>query len=89
MPRASEETTFYVLPYFDLGVHLGADGQGGIDEASAAVHYLQPGRSSLLSRGAYTLARVRAENLRRTDPQAYAEQRSHSSQRRCSFNGRR
>ena len=68
--------TFYLLPYFDLGVHLAADGQGGIDEASAAVHYLQPGRSSLLSRGAYTLAQVCAENLRRTDPAAYAEQRA-------------
>ncbi len=68
--------TFYILPYFDLGVHLAADGQSGIDEASAAIHYLQPGRSSLLSRGAYTLARVRAENLRRTDPAAYAKERA-------------
>ncbi len=24
---------FYVVPYFDLGVHLAADGKGGIDEA--------------------------------------------------------
>ncbi len=65
--------TFYLVPYFDLGVHLAADGKGGIDEASAVVHYLQPGGSSLLSRRAYTLERVRAENLRRTDAAAYAE----------------
>ncbi len=68
--------TFYLVPYFDLGVHLAADGSGGIEEASGAVHYLQPGGSSLLSRKAYTLARVRAENLLRTNPAAYAEQRA-------------
>jgi len=66
--------TFYLIPYFDLGVHLAADGNGGIDEASGVVHYLQPGRSSLLSRKAYSLERVRAENLYRTDPEAYKEQ---------------
>lgn len=68
--------TFYLVPYVDLGVHLAADGRGGIDEASGVVHYLQPGGSSLLSRRAYTLGRVRAENLHRTNPAAYAEQRA-------------
>jgi hypothetical protein len=67
--------TFYLLPYLDLGVHLAADGIGGIDEASGVVHYLQPGLSSLLNRKAYTLEQVRAEGLRRTNPTAYAEQR--------------
>jgi hypothetical protein len=67
--------TFYVIPYFDLGVHLRSDGDGGIDEASGVVHYLQPGRSSLLSRKAFTMERVRAENLFRTDPDQYREQR--------------
>jgi hypothetical protein len=32
----------------DLGVHLAADGEGGIAEASGVVHHLQPGRSSLV-----------------------------------------
>ena len=67
--------TFYLVPYFDLGVHLAADGEGGIDEASGVVHYLQPGGSSLLSRKAYTLERVRAENMYRTNPEEYKEQR--------------
>ena len=67
--------TFYVIPYIDLGVHLRADGNGNIDEASGVVHYVQPGGSSLLSRGAYTLERVRAENLYRTNPKEYAVQR--------------
>lgn len=67
--------TFYLLPYFDLGVHLSADGNGGINEAGGVVHYVQPGRSSLFSRGAYGLARVKAEGLYRTDPVAYEEQK--------------
>lgn len=66
--------TFYIIPLFDLGVHLAADGHGGINEASGVLHYLQPGGSSLLSRKAYTMARVRAENLFRTDPKSYKDQ---------------
>jgi len=63
--------TFYTLPYFDVGVHLKADGVGGIEQISGAVHYLQPGRSSLLSRGVYNMERVDAEAMRRTDPGMY------------------
>lgn len=64
--------SFYLLPYFDLGVRLDADGRGGIDQACGSSHYLQPGGSSLHSRGVYTMEEVRAEGLRRTDPAAYA-----------------
>lgn len=64
--------TFYNLPYFDVGVRLDADGNGGIDSIAGAVHYLQPGHSSLLSRGVYGMARVEAEELRRTNPAEYA-----------------
>jgi hypothetical protein len=35
------------------------------------VHYLQPGRSSLKSRGVYTSEDVRAELLKRDDPAEY------------------
>lgn len=66
--------TFYLLPYFDLGVKLEADGAGGIDQVCGTVHYLQPGSSSLLSRKVYTLAQVQAAGLRRTDPKAYRSQ---------------
>ena len=65
--------TFYSLPYFDLGVKLEADGTGNVDYVGGVVHFLQPGRSSLLSRGVYTLENVHAEGLLRTDPAAYAE----------------
>jgi hypothetical protein len=67
---------FYAVPFIDLGVHLASDGRGGIDEASGVIHYLQPGGSSLLSRGAYTLRRVEAENRRRTDPAGYERDRA-------------
>lgn len=63
--------TFYTMPYFDVGVRLDSDGVGGIDQIGGAVHYLQPGGSSLLSRGVYDLDRVNAEEIRRTDPELY------------------
>lgn len=67
--------TFYALPYFDVGVRLIADGEGGIDQVCGTVHYLQPGHSSLLTRGLYTLDQVRAANLKRTDPEAFEAER--------------
>ncbi|MCY3820603.1 MAG: ThiF family adenylyltransferase [Gammaproteobacteria bacterium] len=66
--------TFYLLPYFDLGVKLEADGHGGVDQVCGTVHYLQPGGSSLLSRRVYTMDQVRAAGLHRTDPDAYRAQ---------------
>lgn len=66
--------TFYTLPYFDVGVRLDADGVGGIERIAGAVHYLQPGLSSLLSRGVYNMARVEAEELHRTSPDMYRRQ---------------
>lgn len=59
--------TFYTIPYFDLGVRLDADGQGGVDVACGSVHYMIPGGSSLLSRRAYTPEALRAATLRRTN----------------------
>ena len=68
-------STFYNIPYFDVGVKLIADGQGGVEQICGTVHYLQPDGSSLLSRRVYTQEQVRAASLRRTDPAAYREQR--------------
>jgi hypothetical protein len=66
--------TFYTLPYLDVGVRLDADGQGGVASVSAGVHYVQPGGSSLKSRGVYTDDGLRAEYLKRTDPAFYENQ---------------
>jgi ThiF family/Prokaryotic homologs of the JAB domain len=70
--------TYYTLPYFDLGVRLdavavGAD-KGRIREVCGTVNYIQPGGSSLMSRGVFTIEQVRAAGLLRNDPAAHAEQ---------------
>lgn len=64
---------FYVIPYFDLGVKLEADGNGGVEQVCGAVHYLKPGGSSLLSRHVYSTEQLRAAGLKRTDPNAYRD----------------
>lgn len=67
--------TYYCLPYFDVGVRLSADGAGGVDQICGSVHYLQPGGSSLRSRGAITQEQIEAEGLRRIDPEEYERRR--------------
>lgn len=68
--------TFYLQPYFDIGVRLDADGEGGVDSVSAAVHYLKPGGSSLKGRGVYDDDQLYAEHLHDTDPEFYEDQRA-------------
>jgi hypothetical protein len=63
--------SFYLIPYFDLGVKLEADGNGGIEKICATVHYVQPGKSSLLTRGQYTMEDVRAAGQYRRNPDEY------------------
>lgn len=65
---------YYLLPYFDLGVKLKADGKGGIDEACGAIHYVRPDGASLLDRHVFSMAQLKSDGLRRTDPDAYREQ---------------
>jgi hypothetical protein len=65
---------YYVLPYFDVGVKLEADGHGGVNEACGAVHYVRPDGATLLDRRVYTLEQVKSAGLRRTDPEAYRAQ---------------
>lgn len=68
--------TFYLLPYFDCGVGLQADGFGGIDEICAACHYIQPGKSSLLDRGVIRQGRADAEAMARDNPAMYQKLRA-------------
>jgi len=65
---------YYVLPYFDVGVRLDADGKGGVTEACGAVHYLRPDGSTLQDRSVYSPGQLKAAGLRRTDPKAYRDQ---------------
>ena len=66
--------SYYSIPYIDIGVHLDADGNGGVSQISGSVHYIFPGGSSLVSRGVFTPDEVRAAVLRRTEPDSYREQ---------------
>lgn len=63
--------TAYLIPYIDLGVRLDADGVGGIDSIWLAIHTLQPGGSSLMSRGVYDQRDLEAAFVRRDSPQEY------------------
>lgn len=65
-------STYYLLPYIDVGVRLDADGNGGIEQICCAVHYLIPGGSSLLSRGVITAEQVQAQAMYRTNPEQHA-----------------
>ncbi|MBS1808803.1 MAG: ThiF family adenylyltransferase [Acidobacteria bacterium] len=65
---------YYLNPFFDVGIRLDADGNGSVNQICGTVHYLQADRSSLLSRGVYTLEQLRAADLKRTSPEAYQEQ---------------
>jgi molybdopterin/thiamine biosynthesis adenylyltransferase len=66
--------TFYSMPYIDLGVQLTSLPAGGVDQITGAVHYLQPGESSLKSRGVYDSEDVRAELMKRDDRVEYEKQ---------------
>ncbi|SHN32842.1 ThiF family adenylyltransferase [Mucilaginibacter sp. OK098] len=70
--------SFYLIPYFDLGVKLEADGIGGIQKICGSVHYLQPGGSSLITRGVYTTADLRASAQFRQNPEEYAALRKNA-----------
>lgn len=70
--------SFYLIPYFDLGVKLEADGKGGIEKICGSVHYLQPGKSSLVSRGVYTMEEVRAAGQFRKNPEEFENLRKNS-----------
>jgi hypothetical protein len=69
----SRLTNFYLIPYFDLGVRLIAGDGGSVKTVVGSVHYVQPAKSSLLTRRVYTHERLAAESLRRTDPERYKE----------------
>jgi hypothetical protein len=66
----------YCIPYFDVGVRLVADGNGGIEHVTGAVHYLQPDGSSLLSRNVFSTAMLSAEAMLRSDPESFESRRA-------------
>ena len=67
-------STYYTIPYFDIGVRLVSAANSRIREICGTVNYLRPGRSSLMSRGLFTMQEVAAAGLRRNDPAAHNQQ---------------
>ncbi len=68
-------SSFYILPYFDVGVSLKADGKGGVEHIAGTSHYIQPGGSSLLSRGLYTEEELRSALTAKFDPEYFEERK--------------
>lgn len=60
-------SSFYVLPLIDMGVKLKAGENGTITSVFGSIHFVQPGGSSLFSRGQYDLDRMRSEAIRRAN----------------------
>jgi len=71
-------SAYYCIPYFDIGVRLVAgpakEGSAEISEVCGTIHYLRPGRSSLISRELFSMQDVAEAGLRRNDPEAHGQQ---------------
>ena len=70
--------SFYLIPYFDLGVKLEANGSGGIKQICGSVHYIQPFKSSLITRGVYTIEDLKASSQYRKNPEEFENLRKNS-----------
>ena len=68
-------SSFYLIPYFDIGIKIISDKKGGVDQICGTVHYILPGESSLQTRGVYTHEMLRASNMLRTDSEEYMRQK--------------
>jgi len=69
-------SSFYLIPYIDIGIKILSDKKGGIEQICGSVHYILPGESSLQTRGVYTSEGLRSANMYRIDPNEYKEQRT-------------
>jgi len=68
-------STYYSIPYFDLGVKLIANDRGDINSISTLVHYILPGQS-LIDRKVYTLDQLEAADLKRSAPEEYRRRKN-------------
>ena len=64
----------YLIPYFDVGVYLEADNQGGVSQANAVSRYSHPENISLLDRGVYTSEQITSERWKRDNKDHYERQ---------------
>lgn len=68
-------STFYLIPYIDVGVSLEADGLGGVSYVGAQMDYVIPGKSSLMSRGSVDAGAADAELKQLFTPELYVQLR--------------
>jgi hypothetical protein len=66
-------STYFLLPYFDVGVSIHADGSGEISQAVLGSNYIQPGMSTLLSRGIYSIEALEADVMMYENPNMFQE----------------
>lgn len=67
----------FLIPLFDVGVVIPTfqnDGATAIADVCGRIDYVQPGKSSLSTRGVYTPEGLRAEYVRRVNPEAYKDE---------------
>jgi proteasome lid subunit RPN8/RPN11 len=71
-------STCLLIPLFDVGVVIpvrkNASGHTVIQDIQGRIDYIQPGRSTLFTRGLYSANDLAAEDLRRQAPDAYDKQ---------------
>lgn len=66
-------STFYLIPYVDIGVGLEADGRGNVSYIGAQMDYLIPGKSSLRSRKFISNDDAAAELEKLFNPEMYEQ----------------
>ena len=68
----------FLIPMIDMGVSITTrrlrDGRAAIADVIGRIDYVQPGRSSLGSRGVYSAESLRAEYLARVAPESHARE---------------
>lgn len=67
-------SSFYLIPYFDIGVSIIGDGKGSVEKIASSVNYLQPGKSSLLTRKSYKMEDCDSELMHIYNPTQYKQQ---------------
>ncbi len=68
-------STFYLIPYIDVGVRLDADGKGGVSYVGTQMDYLIPGKSSHMSRRTINTDDATAEMEKLINPALYDQHR--------------
>ncbi len=68
-------SSYYLIPYIDVGIKILSDKKGGIEQICGTVHCITPEGSSLQTRGVYTHEMLRAANMLRADSVEYKKQK--------------